>query len=66
MRQAERMFESHGTGVEIDRPKVGLAVPLGGEQTMRANVIREMIDEIRLLRRQLAEHDAARWVGAAD
>jgi hypothetical protein len=29
----------------------------GGEQTIRAKVIRELIDEIRLLRRQLAEID---------
>ncbi len=29
----------------------------GGEQTMRAKVIRELIDEIRLLRRQLGERD---------
>ena len=27
----------------------------GGEQTMRAKVIRELIDEIRQLRRQLAD-----------
>jgi hypothetical protein len=29
----------------------------GGEKTMRARVIRELIDEIRALRRRLAESD---------
>ena len=30
----------------------------GGETTMRAKVIRELIDEIRLLRRELAQAEA--------
>lgn len=29
----------------------------GGEKSMRAKVIRELIDEIRLLRRELAERE---------
>jgi hypothetical protein len=31
----------------------------GGEKTMRARVIRELIDEIRALRRRLAELDSS-------
>ncbi len=32
----------------------------GGEKTMRAKVIRELIDEIRLLRNELASADPSR------
>jgi hypothetical protein len=40
-----------------------VAEGFGGEKTMRARVIRELIDEIRLLRRELLQAEAGPQVG---
>ncbi len=59
----ERMFEpmAHPTGLTEERLALLYdAKGFGGETTMRAKVVRELIDEIRLLRSELMDAETDR------
>jgi hypothetical protein len=52
---------AHSTSLTEDRLNaLYVGEGFGGNNTLRGKVIRELIDEIRMLRAELAESDAAR------